>query len=255
MTGVRPEVLGRLDRAATAIASVDALLLVDGSMADVLDEVARHAGSGVTNADAVSITLIDEPAGRTVACTDDLASTLDHEQYAHRRGPCLEAARTQQPVRVSTRNVDARWPQFVDAARDAGVRSTLSVPLIVTSATSEGNDELVGSLNAYSRSAVIFDEFDEKLLSLYTGVAGRAIADARRWQRLMETVGQLERALNSRAEIDQAKGVLRTLYGGTADEAFAALVQRSQRENVKLRDIARRILEELPQRFTGDPIP
>jgi GAF domain-containing protein len=90
----------------------------------------------------------------------------------HRRGPCLEAARTQQPVRVSTRNVDARWPQFVNAARHAGVRSTLSVPLIVTSATSEGNDELVGSLNAYSRSAVTFDEFDEKLLSLYTGVAG-----------------------------------------------------------------------------------
>jgi GAF domain-containing protein len=255
MTGGRPDVLGRLDRAATAIASVDALLMVEGSMADVLDEVARHALSGVTNADAVSITLIDDPAGRTVACTDDLASTLDHEQYVHRRGPCLEAARTQQPVRVSTGNVDARWPQFVDAARDAGVRSTLSVPLIVTSATSEGDDELVGSLNAYSRSAVTFDEFDEKLLSLYTGVAGRVIADTRRWQRVMETVGQLERALHSRAEIDQAKGVLRTLYGGTADEAFAGLVQRSQRENVKLREIARRILEELPQRFTGNPVP
>jgi hypothetical protein len=41
---------------------------------------------------------------------------------------------------------------------------------------------------------------------------------------------------------------------GTADEAFAAL-ERSQRENVKLREIARRILEELPQRFTGDPFP
>jgi AmiR/NasT family two-component response regulator len=70
--------------------------------------------------------------------------------------------------------------------------------------------------------------------------------DARRWQRLRKTVDQLELALVSRGDIDQAKGVLRTLHGGTAEDAFALLVEKSQRENIKLRDIARRILEELP---------
>jgi len=71
--------------------------------------------------------------------------------------------------------------------------------------------------------------------------------DGRRWQRGQETVGQLEQALVSRSDIDQAKGVLRSRHGGTADEAFALLVQRSQRENIKLRDIASRILQELPR--------
>jgi hypothetical protein len=42
--------------------------------------------------------------------------------------------------------------------------------------------------------------------------------------------------------------VLCTRYGGTADEAFALLIERSKRVNVKLRDIASRILDELPQR-------
>ena len=136
-----------------------------------------------------------------------------------------------------------------------GVRATLPVPLVIAAVAPGGEDELVGSVNVYSQSTATFDEFDEKLLSLYTGVASRVVTEARRSRRLSDTVGQLERALSSRADIDQAKGVLRTLYGGTADEAFASLVARSQRENVKIRDIARRILAELPQRFTADRPP
>ena len=103
-------------------------------------------------------------------------------------------------------------------------------------------------MNVYSRSTPDFDVFDESLMSLYSGAAGRAVMDARRWRRLQGTVGQLEQELVSRSDIDQAKGVLRWMHGATADEAFALLVQRSQRENIKLRDIARRILQELPRR-------
>jgi AmiR/NasT family two-component response regulator len=40
--------------------------------------------------------------------------------------------------------------------------------------------------------------------------------------------------------------VLRTRHGGSADDAFALMVEQSQRENIKLRHIARRILNELP---------
>ncbi|WP_457147514.1 ANTAR domain-containing protein [Mycobacterium sp. URHB0021] len=41
--------------------------------------------------------------------------------------------------------------------------------------------------------------------------------------------------------------MLRTRYGGSADEAFA-LLRAVERENVKLRDIASRIRDQLPQR-------
>jgi AmiR/NasT family two-component response regulator len=104
-------------------------------------------------------------------------------------------------------------------------------------------------LNAYSRSIAEFDAVDEKLLSLYTGVACQAIAAARRWQELSDTVSQLEEALVSRSDIDQAKGALRVLNGGSADEAFTTLVARSQRENIKLRVIAQRVVQELSRRL------
>jgi AmiR/NasT family two-component response regulator len=49
--------------------------------------------------------------------------------------------------------------------------------------------------------------------------------------------------LLSRAEIEQAKGIIMAATGASADEAFDQLRQQSQHENVKLRDIAHEVVE------------
>jgi hypothetical protein len=85
MSGERPDVLDRLDAAAIAVATLNALLVADGSLDDVLHGVALNAVRAVPGADAVSITLVDPPL-RTVAHTDDDILVLDQEQYARRKG-------------------------------------------------------------------------------------------------------------------------------------------------------------------------
>jgi AmiR/NasT family two-component response regulator len=50
--------------------------------------------------------------------------------------------------------------------------------------------------------------------------------------------------LNSRAVIEQAKGILIKTHRVTADDAFDLLVARSQTENRKLRDVARDVVNE-----------
>jgi AmiR/NasT family two-component response regulator len=55
---------------------------------------------------------------------------------------------------------------------------------------------------------------------------------------LKELVGHLERALETRPIIEQAKGILIAQQGCSADEAFDILRRVSQRENRKLRDVA-----------------
>jgi GAF domain-containing protein len=141
---------------------------------------------------------------------------------------------------------DARWPEFVAASRGEGILATLSIPLIV-GPLSPGAEEntLVGSLNVYSLNAAAFDPFDEVLMSLFATSASQAITNARRWQQSRETVAQLQAALVSRSDIDQAKGVLRALHGCSADEAFAMLVQRSQDDNVKLTTVAAQLLDSV----------
>jgi AmiR/NasT family two-component response regulator len=61
-------------------------------------------------------------------------------------------------------------------------------------------------------------------------------------------VTQLHEALTSRAEIDQAIGVLMSRSGGTAAEAFAALRTMSQSRSVKLAEVAHEVVGEAIRR-------
>lgn len=56
----------------------------------------------------------------------------------------------------------------------------------------------------------------------------------------------------SRAVIEQAKGVLMVAYGISAERAFDILVWRSQETNVKVRDLAERFLAAFTGRLPGD---
>jgi hypothetical protein len=57
----------------------------------------------------------------------------------------------------------------------------------------------------------------------------------------MERRAQLERALESRVAIEQAKGILAERHGLDAEEAFQALRRAARAERVKLRDLAERV--------------
>ena len=57
-----------------------------------------------------------------------------------------------------------------------------------------------------------------------------------------ETVATMRKAAASRATIEQAKGALMLAYGLDADAAFAMLSWQSQHANIKLRDLAGRLV-------------
>src|SRR5882757_988431 len=237
------EPLARLSTTAEAIDALRDVFAAEEPLDDASARVAASASQAIPHADVVSITVLTWPDARTAAHTDDLALTLDHQQYDAGRGPCLEAALQREPVRAEISAETGRWPEFAQAAQQVGVHASLSVPLIVG-----GPDEeqlLVGSLNIYSYTAAAFDPFDEALMRLFSVAAGQAITNARRWQHSRETVTQLERALTSRPDIDMAKGALIAQHGGTPDEAFTRLVNESQRRNVRLHVIANELLASL----------
>ena len=63
-----------------------------------------------------------------------------------------------------------------------------------------------------------------------------------------ERTKALQRALESRAVIDQAIGIVRSRSGVSAEVAFDRLIRLSQTENVKLHLVAERIVEEAARR-------
>ncbi|MCW2618290.1 MAG: Response regulator with antiterminator output domain, partial [Modestobacter sp.] len=57
-----------------------------------------------------------------------------------------------------------------------------------------------------------------------------------------DMAGNLQIALESRAVIDQAKGILMERHKLTPDQAFQALASVSMRTNTKVRDVAEQLV-------------
>jgi AmiR/NasT family two-component response regulator len=63
------------------------------------------------------------------------------------------------------------------------------------------------------------------------------------YESALERAEHLRTALDSRAAIDQAKGILMERYKLSADQAFSRLARLSMETNTKVRDIAGRFVE------------
>ena len=122
-----------------------------------------------------------------------------------------------------------------------GVHSALSLPLVV-------GEQVIGAINSYAHSRDAFGEHAVKLGSQFAGPAAVSVYNAQLLAAARERTKQLQRALGSRAVIDQAIGIIRSRSGGSAEEAFDRLVRMSQAENVKLRVVAERLVDEAVRR-------
>lgn len=231
------EVLQRLDEVTGALADLSRILDQEEELSVVMDLVCRQVVGAIPDADLASVTVLRDGAPRSLAWTDQHTLAVDRAQYDAGEGPCLEAAETRRVQRVSVADAAERWPAFTEAARGLGIGSYLSAPLVI-------DDEYRGSLNLYGTHTHGFRELDAALLELYTTAAEAALRNTRRYLDARRQVAQLHEALASRAVIDQAKGIVMAVHRISADEAFAMLVDQSQQEQRKLRDLAEQFVDE-----------
>ncbi len=231
MTGGQERFTARLDEVTVAMDSLTAMLDRGLDLAKMLQAVCEHTVQVVPGADMASLTLVRDGVPETVASTDQRTLNFDREQYLAGDGPCVRAARTGMPVRVDVAAAGEQWPEFAEAARELGVASFLAAPLTV-------DEDMAGAINLFGFDEHGFGELDSKILELYTSAVVFGLRGARRYFDSRELVGQLNRALETRAVIEQAKGILMAAHRISAEEAFQLLVKRSQDGNRKLYDVA-----------------
>ncbi|HEV2087693.1 MAG TPA: GAF and ANTAR domain-containing protein [Cryptosporangiaceae bacterium] len=227
-----------LDEVTGALESLVDVLDQDEDLDAILQRVCEQVTRAVPGADLASVTLIENGEPRTAASTSDLVRSVDAEQYRAKAGPCLQAASTGEVVRADADEAMELWPEFTRCAHESGLASFLSAPLVIDARNS-------GAFNLYGRQRHGFGEIDVALLELYTVAVQSAMRSAARYVAAREMAAQLSDALVSRAVIDQAKGMIMAMRRIGAEEAFAVLVEQSQRENVKLRDLAARLVDTL----------
>jgi GAF domain-containing protein len=211
--------------------------LAHDDLGEALSEVCRIATRSVGGADGATLTTFDASGPQAVAASSEWAKELDEMQYAEHEGPCLDAARSGMIFRVRDIATEVRWPSYIPRAQEAGAMSMVSMPMTIEAKT-------IGALDVYSRKSNAFDAEDVSLAEIITGHASLATQVAASLHGHRDMAEQLQTAMASRATIEQAKGIIMGAVGCGPDTAFERLVQQSQHENRKLREIA----EELVRR-------
>lgn len=200
----------------------------DPDIADTVCELALKVVAG----EHASITSIRAGQFTTVAATSEVPEHADKIQYKVGSGPCLEAIRDNDTIRVDDLATDPRWPQFAEAAcAELGMRSMLAHVLPV-------DDHVMGAVNIYSTKPHAFDIRDEKVIALL----GSAAVTAMRALRHQEKAAQMERALHTSRRIGVALGILMATRGLDLDGAWAFLSKASQRSNTKVSELADQVL-------------
>jgi len=228
------------DRAAVAVQSafdeLGRISFAEHSLESVLDTVTELAGRGLPGEPVTSGTILRERGPATVASSGDLALELDLTQYRLGDGPCLTAASTGQPAEIADTRGATQWPEFAAAAAERGCDTVLSVPLPV-------QERLQGALNVYARQSAASAARTRELVTRFATYAVVPVSNMYLYESAVERAGHLQAALDSRAVIDQAKGILMERFKMTADQSFQALARISMESNTKVRDVALRFVE------------
>ncbi len=211
------------------------LSFAEHSLESVLQRVTALAANVLPGEPVISVTIVADKRPTTVAATGDIAQLLDRTQYRHGSGPCLTAATTGRPAEIVDTASAVEWADFAAEAAASGVESVVSFPL-------PAREKVAGALNVYARRFSVADRRIHGLLSRFADYAVVPVSNMYLYESAVERAEHLATALDSRAVIDQAKGILMERFRLTPDQAFQALTRVSMETNTKVRDIAERFV-------------
>jgi GAF domain-containing protein len=221
-----------------AFAELSKIMLGAQPLSETLSRVAELAKQTIPGAAEVSVTLMQDGTVTSVSFTGPLAVQLDERQYESGFGPCMDAALSGATIPIDDTAQGGAYPDFGRVAFRHGITHTISIGLPVEQRT-------VGALNVYGSGEGPFDETTAELATAFASHAAVAVSNAGLYASTATLAGNLQKALDSRAVIDQAKGVLMGRHRCSADAAFDLLVRQSSQRNRKLRDIAQDIVDEV----------
>jgi len=185
--------------------------------------------------DAAGLLLADSRGSlRLIAASTEQARVVELFQIQNDEGVCLDCYRTGRAVIVSDIRTDEaaqRWPQFAAATREMGFSGVHAIPMRL-------RDQVIGTLNLFKIAPNGLDPAVVVAATALVDVATIGILQERAVRQQEVVAGQLQRALNSRVVIEQAKGILAERLRITPDEAFLLLRRYARDHNYPLTQLS-----------------
>jgi GAF domain-containing protein len=178
--------------------------------------------------------MLADSSGRLqlLASTDESAELVEVMQLAAGAGPCVDCFTS--GTSVSVPNIAAsggHWPDFEGAALGQGFQSVHATPMKL-------RGEVIGTMNLFNVAPGAFRPRDAAVVQALADVATIGILQQRIATESHLVAEQLQRALDSRVLIEQARGAMSQALGLTMDEAFGALRNYSRNNNMTMHAVA-----------------
>jgi len=219
-----------------AFARIQGMLLSQENATTAVNQLAQAARAVIGPAVGAGASLIDGTGrARSTGATDALTATADALQYELGDGPCLSAWATATAVRINDTATETRWPGWCAAAREQGIGSVLSTPLVL-------GDRRVGAMKVYARDPGAFTAEDEATLGLLAGAVAVLLGCAQPTDAPHRLSASLQEALADRQEVGIAVGVLMERHETGLQQARAALLDEALIQDRPLVQVAQQIL-------------
>ena len=223
-TAAVPEALTQMALLPTTVSDVQ----------EVLNRAAVLCQESLGPTTSVSLSVGPPHAPTSVATTSQVAAAVDGAQLMAGEGPSMAAFAEATIVESHDVRNDRRWRLLGEHA-PATLQGAISVPL-------EVGDALGGTLSVYVSEPSWPPRLREDSV-LLASTLGAVLFELGLKQELERLATELGQALESRAVIDQAKGIVMADRHVNAQAAFAHLVHLSSTQHAKLRDVAQQIVD------------
>jgi transcriptional regulator with GAF, ATPase, and Fis domain len=203
---------------------------------DVLQRTVDLAADVLGEGAGVTVALGSPSSPSAVASSAAAAQALDAWQVATDQGPSVLATQTGRTIVSADVRRDSRWD--APTAPDTTPWSAVAAPL-------KCGEEIHGVLTAYLADERLVTPHLVEEVEVLAASVGSLLQEFGLRSHLEELSTDMHRALASRSTIEQAKGIVMAAKHCTADEAFQHLVSLSNTTHMKLREIARQVVESV----------
>lgn len=207
-------------------------LIADYDVLEILQTLVDRAVE-LFDAAAGAIHLLNDGGELEVAAsTSDRSSFIGLLQLDAGEGPCIAAVTTGQLV--TSEDLDAlqrSWPRFAEVSKERGYPGVHAIPMRL-------RKEVIGSLNLFRETEGALNGADARAAQALADVATISILQQRTIETATETATQLQRALDGKVAIEQAKGYLARAFRIDMDAAREILRGYARANQRRLSDVA-----------------
>jgi GAF domain-containing protein len=213
---------------AKTFSEIARILIAESDPQATLQRIVALAVETIDGCEHAGISVIHGRMVTSPASSDEVPAIVDRIQSETGEGPCVDAIREHEVFQTGQLSAERRWPAFTARAiAESGIESILSLRLFAA--------ETMGSLNLYSTQIDAFDDRDVAIATVFAAHAAVAWSTS-------QAIENLKVGLITRQLIGQAVGLLMARQHMSESDALDALQRASQRLNIKLREVAERIV-------------